>query len=187
MYKIAVLISGGGSNLQSIINGIDKGILPCEISLVISDRPAAGLDRARKHGISTVLLNRKNYGDDLNEEISKHIPNDTNLILLAGYLSILSRKFIQNWEGKIINIHPSLLPDFGGKGMYGRFVHESVIEAKEKTSGVTIHFVNEEYDKGEFILQKSLNIDEYCTVDQLEDDIKKLESLSIVEAFQKLI
>ena len=99
----------------------------------------------------------------------------------------LEKKLITAYENKIINSHPALLPKFGGKGMYGRFVHESVIQAKEKVSGVTVHFVNEEYDEGEFILQNSLNIDEKCTVEQLEDNIKRLESISIVEAFKKLI
>jgi phosphoribosylglycinamide formyltransferase-1 len=99
----------------------------------------------------------------------------------------LESKLIKKYENKIINSHPALLPNFGGKGMYGKFVHEAVIASKEKISGVTIHFVNEEYDKGEFILQNTIKIENDCTVDKLEEKIKKLESKSIVEAFQKLL
>ena len=135
--RIAVLVSGGGSNLQSIIDNIEQGNLNCEISYVIADRKCYGLERAEKHGIKNILLDRKVLKEKLSDEISNVLENDdekTDYIVLAGYLSILSPEFIKKWSRKIINIHPSLLPKFGGKGMYGMNVHRAVIEAKEKES-----------------------------------------------------
>lgn len=153
--RIAVLVSGGGSNLQSIIDNIECGNLNCEISYVIADRKCHGLERAEKHGIKNILLDRKVLKEKLSEKISSVLENDdkkTDYIVLAGYLSILSPEFIKKWSRKIINIHPSLLPKFGGKGMYGMNVHRAVIEAKETESGCTIHFVDTGVDAGEIIL-----------------------------------
>ena len=188
--RIAVFVSGSGSNLQAIIDNIENGNLNCEISYVIADRECFGLKRAENHGIKNVMLDKKLFGKNLSDEMNAILENDTektDYIVLAGYLSILSETFINKWNRKIINIHPSLLPKYGGKGMYGRFVHQAIIENKEKKSGVTIHYVNEVYDEGEKILVKELLLDENETVDSLENRIKELEKEAIVEAFKKLL
>ena len=119
--KIGILISGSGSNLQSIIDNIESGNLDCEISYVIADRKCYGLERAKKYNISAILVDKKEYGKNLSDRINAILEEDKNkkpdYIVLAGYLSILSESFINRWNRKIINIHPSLLPKFGGKGM----------------------------------------------------------------------
>ena len=164
--RIAVLVSGGGSNLQSIIDNIEQGNLNCKISYVIADRECYGLKRAEKHGIKNVLLDRK---------------------VLAGYLSILSPEFIKKWSRKIINIHPSLLPKFGGKGMYGMNVHRAVIEAKETESGCTIHFVDTGVDTGEIILQIKVPVLSDDTPEVLQKRVLEKEHVVLIEGSKKLL
>ena len=108
-------------------------------------------------------------------------------IFLSGFMKKIEKNLVSTFENKIVNSHPALLPKFGGKGMYGINVHKAVIQAKQKESGCTIHFVNENYDEGEFILQNSIKLEENESVESLEEKIKTLESKSIVEAFKKLI
>ncbi len=188
--RIAVLVSGGGSNLQSIINNIEQGNLNCEISYVIADRECYGLERAEKHGIKNVLLDRKVLKEKLSDEISNVLENDdekTDYIVLAGYLSILSPEFIKKWSRKIINIHPSLLPKFGGKGMYGMNVHRAVIEAKETESGCTIHFVDTGVDTGEIILQIKVPVLSDDTPEVLQKRVLEKEHVLLIEGIKKLI
>lgn len=188
--RIAVLVSGGGSNLQSIINNIEKGNLNCEISYVIADRECYGLERAEKHGIKNVLLDRKVLKEKLSDEISNVLENDdekTDYIVLAGYLSILSPEFIKKWSRKIINIHPSLLPKFGGKGMYGMNVHRAVIEAKETESGCTIHFVDTGVDTGEIILQIKVPVLTDDTPEVLQKRVLEKEHVLLIEGIKKLL
>ena len=188
--RIAVLVSGGGSNLQSIINNIEQGNLNCEISYVIADRECYGLKRAEKHGIKNILLNRKVLKEKLSDEISNVLENDdekTDYIVLAGYLSILSPEFIKKWSRKIINIHPSLLPKFGGKGMYGMNVHRAVIEAKETESGCTIHFVDTGVDTGEIILQIKVPVLSDDTPEVLQKRVLKKEHILLIEGIKKLL
>ena len=188
--RIAVLVSGGGSNLQSIIDNIEKGNLNCEISYVIADRECYGLERAEKHGIKNVLLDRKVLKEKLSDEISNVLENDdekTDYIVLAGYLSILSPEFIKKWSRKIINIHPSLLPKFGGKGMYGMNVHRAVIEAKETESGCTIHFVDTGVDTGEIILQMKVPVLSDDTPEILQKRVLEKEHVLLIEGIKKLL
>ena len=188
--RIAVLVSGGGSNLQSIIDNIEQGNLNCEISYVIADRECYGLKRAEKHGIKNVLLDRKVLKEKLSDEISNVLKNDdekTDYIVLAGYLSILSPEFIKKWSRKIINIHPSLLPKFGGKGMYGMNVHRAVIEAKETESGCTIHFVDTGVDTGEIILQIKVPVLSDDTPEILQKRVLEKEHILLIEGIKKLI
>lgn len=188
--RIAVLVSGGGSNLQSIIDNIEQGNLNCEISYVIADRECYGLKRAEKHGIKNVLLDRKVLKEKLSDEISNVLENDdekTDYIVLAGYLSILSPEFIKKWSRKIINIHPSLLPKFGGKGMYGMNVHRAVIEAKETESGCTIHFVDTGVDTGEIILQIKVPVLSDDTPKVLQKRVLEKEHVLLIEGIKKLI
>ncbi len=188
--RIAVLVSGGGSNLQSIIDNIEQGNLNCEISYVIADRECYGLKRAEKHDIKNVLLDRKVLKEKLSDEISNVLENDdekTDYIVLAGYLSILSPEFIKKWSRKIINIHPSLLPKFGGKGMYGMNVHRAVIEAKETESGCTIHFVDTGVDTGEIILQIKVPVLTDDTPEVLQKRVLEKEHVLLIKGIKKLL
>ncbi|MDO5616796.1 MAG: formyltransferase family protein, partial [Cruoricaptor ignavus] len=137
MKNIVILVSGGGTNLQRIIDCINSGeISNAKISLVVADRECFGLQRAEQAGIKNILIKR---GKSFSETLEKHLPENVDLIVLAGFLSILSQDFTEKFGGKMINIHPSLLPKFGGKGMWGMNVHNAVINAKEKESGATVH------------------------------------------------
>jgi len=190
MKKIGILSSHNGSGYVTLDKACKSGQLKAEIVVVVTNNSKANvINTAKSRDTPVHIINNKLFpNDDLDEKITVLLQKyECDYIFLSGYMKKLESKLISAFEHKIINSHPSLLPKHGGKGMYGRFVHESVIEAKEKESGVTLHFVNEEYDKGDFILQNTLKIEEGCTVEQLENDIKKLESKSIVEAFGKLI
>ena len=162
--KIGVLVSGGGTNLQAIIDACEGGILKglAEIVVVISSRPDVyALERAQKQGIHSKPINRKNFDNDasfcvaLAEELKAH---SVEIVCLAGFIHMLSPEFISQFQGKIINIHPALLPKYGGKGMYGHHVHEAVIKASEKESGATVHWVDEHYDHGKIIVQKKVPV-----------------------------
>lgn len=155
MLNIAVLVSGGGTNLQSIIDSIKNGYLKdVNIKYVISDREGTyGIERARSYNIDTLVLDRKIYKKELSNKIYEVLKNKVDLIVLAGYLSIISSQLIEGFKNKIINIHPSLIPSFCGKGMYGIKVHEAAINYGVKVSGCTVHFVDENTDTGAIILQ----------------------------------
>ena len=173
MKNIVVLVSGGGTNLQRIIECIDSGDIPtAQISMVIADRECFGLERARKHNIENQVIPR---GKTFSTALIKILAEDTDLIVLAGFLSILSKEFCETFPGKIINIHPALLPKFGGKGMWGHHVHTAVLEAKEKESGATVHYVTAGIDEGEIILQKSFPIAENETINTLASKIHEVE------------
>lgn len=164
MFNIAVLISGGGSNLKSLIDNQKEYY---KINVVIADRDCGGLNIAREANIDAVLIDRKEYREKLSKKIDEELKKyNIDLIVLAGYLSIVDSNFISKWKNKIINIHPSLLPKFGGKGMYGMKVHEAVIKNKEKESGCTVHYVTEMVDGGDIIMQNK--------VDVLEDDTPEI-------------
>ena len=173
MKNIVVLVSGSGSNLQRIIDCIDNGEIPnAKVNLVVADRDCYALERAKNHNIKNILIKR---GKDFSENLEKVLPKNIDLIVLAGFLSILSKDFCEKYKGKIINIHPALLPKFGGKGMWGHHVHEAVIEAKEKESGATVHFVTSGIDEGEIILQGKFDIDENDTPETLAQKVHEIE------------
>ena len=165
MLRVAVLISGGGSNLKSLIDSQDNDYY--KIDIVIADRDCGGLNIAENAGIKAVLLDRKIYNKDLFKKIDEEISN-IDLVVLAGFLSIVDSTFIRKWEGKIINIHPSLLPKYGGKGMYGIHVHEAVIANKEKESGCTVHYVTDTIDGGDIIMQTKVEVKEDDTAEILQ-------------------
>lgn len=160
MFRIGILVSGSGSNLQSIIDEIEKGNINAEIACVISDKENAfGLERARKHNIKAISFDKKKYKDDLNEKIYEVLKDENiDLIVLAGYLSILDGEILKHYNNRIINIHPSLIPSFCGPNMYGIKVHEAAIKKGVKYSGCTVHFVNEEVDGGAIILQQAVDV-----------------------------
>lgn len=173
MKNIVVLVSGGGTNLQRIIDCIESGEIPnAKISVVVADRECFGLQRAKNSNIPCKLIPR---GKTFSSELQKVLPENTDLIILAGFLSILNKEFCETFSGKIINIHPSLLPKFGGKGMWGHHVHEAVLEAGEKKSGATVHYVTSGIDEGGIILQKSFDISLDETLITLAAKIHEIE------------
>jgi len=151
---------------------------------VVADRECFGLERARNHNIENILIPR---GKNFSSELAKVIPQDTDLIVLAGFLSILKSEFCENWNGKIINIHPALLPKFGGKGMWGMNVHNAVIEAKETESGATVHFVTSGIDEGEAILQKSFEVTADDTPETLAQKVHRIEYEIFPVAINKVL
>ncbi|MDV7695366.1 phosphoribosylglycinamide formyltransferase [Chryseobacterium soli] len=185
MKNIVILVSGSGTNLQRIIDSIESGAIQnAKISLVVADRECYGLERAKNHAIESILIPR---GKNFSAELSKVIPENTDLIVLAGFLSILKSEFCENWTGKIINIHPALLPKFGGKGMWGMHVHHAVIEAKEKESGATVHFVTPGIDEGEAILQKSFEVTEDDTAETVAEKVHHIEYEIFPIAINKIL
>ncbi len=169
--KISVLVSGGGTNLQALIDAQKSGIITSgEISLVISNNPDAfALERAKKAGIKTAVINKKELGDKFETELIKTLEeNGTDIIVLAGFMCILSEKFTSHFADRIINVHPSLIPSFCGKGFYGLRVHEAALEYGVKVTGATVHFVNEIPDGGKIIMQKAVEILEGDTPEILQ-------------------
>jgi len=171
--KIAVLVSGGGTNLQALIDAQKKGVLKSgEIVLVISSNGTAyALERARKHGIPAVTVSKKSCGSQAEFEDKIHrtlTDNGIQLIVLAGFMSILSGEFVAKWQKRIINVHPSLIPSFCGEGFYGLRVHEAALSCGVKVTGATVHFVNEIPDGGEIILQKSVPVRKNDTPETLQ-------------------
>ena len=170
--KIAVLVSGGGTNLQALIDAEAAGKIPHgEIVLVVSNKEGAyALERAKKAGIPTVTLLKKELGTEgfeaaLSEALAAH---GVELIVLAGFLAILSARFTAAWPRRIINVHPSLIPSFCGKGFYGLKVHEAALAYGVKVTGATVHFVNEIPDGGEIILQKAVEVKDDDTPETLQ-------------------
>ena len=160
--KIGVLVSGGGTNLQAIIDACQTNVIRGEVVVVISNRENAyALQRAGKHKIDALYIDRKDfvtnqdYAWRLVEEMEQR---DVELICLAGFLLLIDPFFITKYKNRIMNIHPALLPAFGGKGMYGKHVHQAVLEYGCKVSGVTVHFINENYDQGAVILQETVKV-----------------------------
>ena len=185
MKNIVVLVSGGGTNLQRIIDCVESGEIPdAQISLVVADRDCFGLERAKKHQIKAEKIPR---GKNFSEELKKILPENTDLIVLAGFLSILPAEFCTSFSGKIINIHPALLPKFGGKGMWGNHVHDAVLKAGEKESGATVHYVTAGIDEGEIILQKSFEISEGETLETLAQKIHDIEFEIYPKAINKVL
>ncbi len=169
--KIAVLVSGGGTNLQALIDAQKNGIITSgEISLVISNNPDAfALERAKKANIKTAVCNKKKLGDRFEPELIKALEeNGADIIVLAGFMCILSEKFTFSFANRIINVHPSLIPSFCGKGFYGLKVHEAALEYGVKVTGATVHFVNEIPDGGKIIMQKAVEIKDGDTPEILQ-------------------
>jgi len=171
--NIAVLVSGGGTNLQALIDAQHRGEIPGgKISLVVASRPGVfALERAEKAGIPAVVIARKDYPDTDSfcaALIEKLRAENIGLVILAGFLSILNGDFIKAFENRIINVHPSLIPSFCGKGFYGLKVHEEALARGVKVTGATVHFVNEGADEGPIILQKAVEIKDGDTPEVLQ-------------------
>ena len=190
--NLAILVSGSGTNLQAIIDAIENGSLSdTEISVVISNKKNAyALERAKNAGIENIFINSKDFKSNVDYdmkliEIIKKF--NTDLIILAGYIKILSPEFVTAFPNKIINIHPALLPDFGGKGMYGEKVHEAVLQSRVKESGCTVHFVEPTVDTGPIIAQKKVPVMQGDTVDTLSKRILEQEHKLLVESIKKIL
>lgn len=179
--NICVFASGNGTNFKVIIDSINKGYLKSKISHLISDNPECGaVKTAKANNINYCVISRKIYPDLSEAEYSEKFlqafeNNETDFIVLSGYLQYLQVEIIRKFENRIINIHPSLLPSFGGKGMYGINVHKAVIESGVKVTGITIHFVNEKYDEGKIIFQKCCNVNPDDDENILQRRVRKLE------------
>jgi len=189
--RLAVFISGGGSNLQSLIDASKAGRLSAEVVLVVSNKANAyGLERARNEGIDTFVYNPKNYRtreeahSDLMEMLEEY---GAEYIALAGYLKLLPEPVVRKFQGRITNIHPALLPKYGGKGMYGHYVHEAVIEAGDKESGVTIHLVDEIYDNGRILMQGKVPVLPDDNPEKLAARVLEMEHKIYPEALENLI
>lgn len=165
--KVAVLISGGGTNLQAIIDRLAAGELPhVELALVVSSRKnAGGLDRAERAGIKHVYIGKENFEQDLIKLLEEH---EIDIIVLAGFLKILSSDFVSRYPDRIINVHPSLIPSFCGDGFYGLRVHEAALSYGVKVTGATVHFVNEVTDGGKIIAQRAVDVKDGDTPEILQ-------------------
>lgn len=169
MFKIAVLVSGGGTDLQSIIDAVENKELDVKIEMVIGSKDNIyALERAEKHNIETFVVSRKEYGEKASNKILELTKGKVDLIVLAGFLAILDGEILKEFDNRIINIHPSLIPSFCGPGMYGLKVHEAVIKSGVKFSGCTVHFVNSEVDGGAILLQDIVPV-------YFEDDAETLQ------------
>lgn len=189
--RIAVLISGGGTNLQSIIDACDNNALDAEIVAVISNKKNAfGLIRAENSNIETVYIGKKNYPDfeERSQTLIRTLEDlKVDLIVLAGYLEILHEDLFKKFGGMILNVHPSLIPKYAGKGFYGMKVHEAVIENKEKFSGATVHFVDQEVDTGQIVMQEAIRINEHETPESLQKRVLEIEHRILVSSIDKFI
>ena len=171
--RIAVLVSGGGTNLQALLDAQARGEIPCgEIVLVVSDKEDAyALERAKKHGVETAVLSRRKkadraaFEDRLSETLAVH---GIEMIVLAGFMVILSENFVKQYPRRILNVHPSLIPSFCGAGYYGLRVHEAALERGVKVTGATVHYVNEIPDGGEIIAQKAVAVEAGDTPETLQ-------------------
>ena len=170
MLNIGVLVSGGGTNLQSIIDAAEAGEINGKVKVVISNKENAyGLERARKHNIEAVFENDEDKVIELLKE------RDIDLVVMAGYLKIISSKFVNEYKNKMINIHPSLIPSFCGKGFYGKKVHQGVLDYGAKVTGATVHFVTEGADEGPIIMQEAVKVEQDDDADALAARVLKVE------------
>lgn len=176
MLRLGILVSGGGTNLQAIIDEINGGELAnCEIATVVSSKPGVyALERAANNGIPTACISRKNYTlpEEYEQALTMHFKQfSVDLVVLAGFLSMLPQGFVTSYKNRIINIHPSLIPSFCGKGYYGIIPHQKVLEYGVKVTGATVHFVDFEYDSGPIILQKAVEVLEDDTPESLQQRV----------------
>lgn len=189
--RLAVFCSGTGTNFQSLYNAIDERSLPAEFVLCLSNRSESGaIIFARQHGIPTIHLSEKQY--DTHEEFSGAMlktleDHSVDYILLAGYLRKVPESVVDAYTFRILNIHPALLPNFGGEGMYGINVHKAVLEAGCKESGATVHYVDPEYDKGPILLQKKVAVMPGDTPESLAERVLACEHELYPDALEKLL
>lgn len=191
MKHIVVFASGSGTNFQALIDAVESGRIAARIGGLVSNKTDnKALDRARKHGIDTVTLAPSSFSDysEYEDALLQQLKNwKTDLIVLAGYMIKIPAAIIEEYRGRIVNIHPSLLPKYGGKGFYGIKVHRAVIENKEKQSGCTVHLVTEEYDKGPVLGQEKIPVLEGDNPESLAKRVLKKEHELLPKVVGELI
>ncbi len=188
MKKLVVLASGSGSNFQSIINSVESGEIRAEIAgLVVNKKTAGAVDRAESHNIPNRFIPADDphlFARKLDSQLDEW---DPDLIILAGFLKKIPDNIVQKYSGKIINIHPALLPKYGGKGFYGEHVHKTVLKSGDSQTGCTVHFVNEKYDDGDIIAQKKVLVHPDDTAETLAKRVLKEEHKLLPAVIKQLI
>ncbi len=187
MINIAIFASGNGSNAENIFWYFKQNNLPVQVALIVTNNPKAFvIERAKKMQVPYIIFSKKDFYEEPRKIIAELKKHHIEYIVLAGFLLKIHPDIIEAFPQKIINIHPALLPKFGGKGMYGDYVPRAVIEAGETQSGITIHFVNEEYDKGAVIAQFTTDVNPLDTPETLAEKIHNLEYEFFPETLQKI-
>ena len=185
MKKILLFASGTGSNVENIIQHFKNHHDIIVVGVYTNNPNAKVLDKAKKHNVTTLIFNREQLTEGFVLDKIEEIKPD--LIVLAGFLWKMPESIVKAYPNKIINIHPALLPKYGGKGMYGIKVHQTVLDNKEKLTGITIHYVNEHYDEGEFIFQQKVAIEDCKTPEEVADKIQELEHKHFPKIIEKLL
>lgn len=183
---LAIFASGSGTNAEAILSYLRER-KTAEVSLIVTNKAEAGVNEvARKFNVPVLVMNKEQMNDSefLLGELKKH---SVDWIILAGFLLMIPAFLVKAYENKMVNIHPALLPKFGGKGMYGKHVHQAVLEAKEQKSGISIHFVTEEYDEGKIIFQAETTLENEETIESLEKKIHQLEHQHYPLIIEKLV
>ena len=191
MLRIAVLGSGRGSNFAAIMRALAEGVIPnAQVCVVVSNNSGAGiLELARSHGLPAVHLSHKQFADEhqfVEALLALLTTHRVNLVVLAGYMKRLHPAVIGAYRNRIVNIHPALLPKFGGAGMYGHHVHEAVIASGERVSGATVHLVDEEYDHGKILLQQTITLSGEETPASLAEKVLRIEHQLYPEALRQI-
>jgi phosphoribosylglycinamide formyltransferase-1 len=185
MKKIVILASGSGTNADNIVRYFEDSDLARVDGIITNNRKAGVIDKARKLGISCFVFDNQSVDNgDLAKKLNSLAPD---LIVLAGYLRLIPEDIINAFPKRIINIHPSLLPDYGGAGMYGKYVHQAVVANEEEVSGITIHYVSKEYDEGEIIFQEEVEIDIEDEWEDVDYKIRELEHKHYTEVIEYLL
>lgn len=185
MKNIVIFASGSGTNAENIMHYF-KGNEDIRIAAVFSNNPMAGvLDKAEKHGIPSIVFTKSELAD---ATVSKNLLDfSPDTIILAGFLLKFPAGLIESYPGRIINIHPALLPKYGGKGMYGMNVHQAIMENKDTETGITIHYIDEHYDEGDIIFQKSITLSGNETCEEIADKVRELEHEYFPQIIEKLL
>lgn len=185
MKKILLFASGTGSNVENIIQYFEKSPNISVVAVFSNNPNARVLEKAKKYNVPTLTFNKEELAGDFVLDKANELQPD--LIVLAGFLWKFPEHIIAKYPNKVINIHPALLPKYGGKGMYGMKVHQTILENKEKETGITIHYVNEHYDEGEFILQQKVTIEDCASADAIVVKVHELEHKYFPETIEKLL
>jgi len=189
--RFSVLVSGGGTNLQALIDRVQDGTIKADIAGVISSREGVyALERAQRHGIKTRVISKKSFGSqqEYDEALLAALREDrAEFVVLAGFLSILGKAVVQAYKNRILNIHPALLPDFGGKGYYGLRVHEAVLRSGVKKTGATVHLVDEGTDTGPIVAQECVPVFKDDTPETLQRRVMQVEHRLLPEAVARMV
>lgn len=185
MKKIALFASGSGSNVENIIHYFESKSISNQYLILVNNQKAKVIEKAEKRNLPVLIFDRNMLNDGaVSQKLEQFQPD---LIVLAGFLWKFPVDLVKKYPNKVINIHPALLPKYGGKGMYGHFVHEAVVANKETESGITIHYVNENYDEGAAIFQTTTPINESMTPEEVGAAVLKLEHLHFPQVIEKLL